>query len=244
MLPNSLPPHVHESKLVLRHFPVSSVHFFLSTAEVSVKLHEVFPHCAILTQQLLTKCHFSVTSDEAEFFGGERNVSSDPYIHAYLLWISNDAVWCLIQRILYFIFYHILCNLYSSVFSKYTDSTVPCSSSSKWPYLGPLQHCWVFTFSNFSFSCLHNWKCSSETLKLLAALQLFVFSPWLISWYHDSVWSSLDFFLAVQWMNYNCYRYCVFLFWLHSLQFGNLHLGLAQHCPVWLFVRSTMIPHI
>jgi len=58
MLPNSLPPHVHESKLVLRHFPVSSVHFFLSTAEVSVKLHEVFPHCAILTQQLLTKCHF------------------------------------------------------------------------------------------------------------------------------------------------------------------------------------------
>ena len=184
---------------MLLHFLVSRVHLILSTTEVSVcvigiKLYEVFTHCAILTP-LLTKCHFSFTSDKAEFFGGERTGSSDPYIHVNLLWISNNAVWCLIQHILYFIFYHLLCSLYSSVSSKYTDSTVPCSSSWKWPYLGPMQHYWVlFTFSSFSFGCLHNWKCSPETLKLLAALQLFVFSAWLISWYSDSVWSSLDFF--------------------------------------------------
>jgi hypothetical protein len=87
-LSNSLLPHVHESKLVLLHFLVSRVHLILSTAEgicvFGIKLYEVFPHCAILTP-LLTKCHFSFTSDKAEFFGGERTGSSDPYTHVNLL---------------------------------------------------------------------------------------------------------------------------------------------------------------
>jgi hypothetical protein len=96
MLSNSLPPHVHESKLVLLHFLVSPVHLILSTVEVSVcvigiKLYEVFPHCAILTP-LPTKCHFSFTSDKGEFFGGEKTGSYDPYIHANLHRISNDVV--------------------------------------------------------------------------------------------------------------------------------------------------------
>jgi len=52
MLPNSLPPHVHESKLVLLHFLLRQVHLILSTADVSIcvtgiKLYEVFPHHAI-----------------------------------------------------------------------------------------------------------------------------------------------------------------------------------------------------
>lgn len=191
MLSNSLLPHVHESKLVLLHFLVSPVHLILSNAEssicvISIKCYAVFSHCAILTS-LLTKCHFSFTSDKAEFFGEEGTGSSDPYIHANLLWIWNYAMWCLIQHILYFIFYHLIYNLYSSVSSQYTDSTVPCSSSWKWAYLGPLQHCWVFTFSSFSFGCLHNRKWSTVTLNLLVALQLSVFTAWLFSWYCDCV---------------------------------------------------------
>ena len=95
ILCNSLPAQDHESKLVFLHFLVSPVHLILSTAKVSMcvtgfKLYEVFPHCAILTP-LLTKCHFSFASDKAEF-GGERTGSSDPYIYANLLWISNDAM--------------------------------------------------------------------------------------------------------------------------------------------------------
>ena len=81
---------------MLLHFLVSRVHLILSTAEVSngvtsIKLYEVFSHRAILTP-LLTRCHFSFTSDKAEFFGGERTGSSDSYIHDNLLWISSDAV--------------------------------------------------------------------------------------------------------------------------------------------------------
>jgi hypothetical protein len=94
-LSNSLLPHVHESKLVPLHFLVSRVHLILSTAVsicvIGIKLRGVFPHSAILTA-LLTKCHFSLTSDKAEFFGGEGTGSSDPYIHVNLLWISNNAV--------------------------------------------------------------------------------------------------------------------------------------------------------
>jgi hypothetical protein len=106
-----------------------------------------------------------------------------------LQWIANWFLYILhiLQTIQSLCWYHMICNAAGFCAGYFITPNVigtqalvsaqtqfPCSSSWKWPGLGPLEHFYMCVLINF-FSCPCLWTYPSRALNFLAALQLYFF---------------------------------------------------------------------